>query len=199
MFVKSHTFRPEGRPFRSSHKNRKVEHDNGIFKSILCTMSLETTMYDIDVLIKRASFLTNLFHVNFVLITFHLVCVYLPSVLRIPAKIVYPSLLEAYKHTNVSRAVNKVLQSHERSSLTKHSLPAKTEVWIFYNTSKKNERKTWVKGIVMETHQNYVTCRRNNRGKSMKMAYENIRLVTEGDLTKELQDSIIEDIFESEL
>lgn len=108
------------------------------------------------------------------------------------------SLLEAHKQTAASRAVNKVLRSHLYSCLTSNSLPAGTEVWIFYNTSKQNERTSWVKGTVIEANPHFVECSRHRKGQPMKVAYEDLRLVPRGKLAEEPQSCIHEDIFDNE-
>lgn len=195
-FLKSHNIELEVRPSRSSHKNGKVERNNGIFKTVFIKVAAESKLTDIDILVKRASFITNLLHGNSILSSFQLARGYSPSVLCIPAKVVPSNLLIAYKQTSASRAVNKLLRSHQHLPLTRQCLPAGTDVWIYYNTSKQNERTRWVKGKVVETHQHYVTCRRSMKGQPMKVAYEDIRLAPKGELAAELQAPLVEDIFD---
>lgn len=72
MFLTSHKIELELRPSRSSHKNGKVERNNEIFKLIFNKLANETKVDDIEVMIKRASFLTNLFNGNSILSSFEL-------------------------------------------------------------------------------------------------------------------------------
>lgn len=87
-FLKCHDIELQTRPSRSSHKNCKVERNNGIFKSVFNKNAVESTTTDVDLLVKRASFVTNLFHGNSILSSSQLARGYSPSVICIPARLV---------------------------------------------------------------------------------------------------------------
>lgn len=92
----------------------------------------------------------------------------------------------AYKQASASRAVNELLRIHRHPPLTRQCLPAGTEVWIYYDTPKQNKRTAWVEGKVVEAHEHYFTYRSNVRGQPMKVLYEDLILVPQGELTMKL-------------
>lgn len=192
-FLSAHQVELQCRPSRSSHKNGKVERNNGIFKNILERLSKEKTVANEHLLVKRASFLTNMFHGSSLVSSFQLARGYSPSLLCIPAKIVPVMLIEAYKQTSAARALNKVLRAHNFSTLSENSIDANTDVWIFYKSSKQNEKNEWVKGKVISASKHFAMCKRSEKGVPMKVAYEDLRIVPKGDLAQELQSSVLED------
>lgn len=82
--LKMHEVECRPRPIRSSSKNVKIERNNGVFKGVLSKVAKEKTSISVDVLIWRASFLTNIFHVSSTMSAFQLARGYSPSIFGVP-------------------------------------------------------------------------------------------------------------------
>ena len=193
-FLKSHAIEVKERPSRSSSKNGKVERNNGLFKLILSRIARENTCSPPQTLVARASFLTNLFHGNSTLSSFQLARGYSPSLLGVPAAVVPPDVLAAHKHTVASRALQKVLKSHNNSTHSHQTLKKGSRIWVYYNTSKQNEPVRWIKATVLDSTPFLVRCRRSKKGPPMSVAHEHIRVAPDGELAQELQEGILEDV-----
>ena len=193
-YLEAHGIVVEVKPSRSSHKNGKVERNNGLFKAILGRLSKEATSASAQLLVSRASFMANLFHGSAVLSAFQLARGYSPSILGMAAKAVTPELLEAHKQTVASRAIQKVLRSRRNTLIPPGMLEPGNEIWVYFDTSAANDPARWLKAKVVEVTDNVVKCRRNNKGIPMNVAFEHIRIPPSGELARELQTGILEDM-----
>ena len=87
----------------------------------------------------------------------------------------------------------KVMRS-KVSCLQPHtSFKAGMKVWVFYKTSKQNERPRWVEARRVEAKEHVLKCRRRNKGLPMGVAYEHVRIAPQGELIGELLRSSLED------
>lgn len=67
-------------------------------------------------------------------------------------------------------------------------------VWVFVKASKHNELVDWLQAPVVEYGYHMVKCRRSARGLPITVAYEQIRIASEGDVANEFMRGILEDI-----
>ena len=192
-FLNAHSIELRPRPSRSSAKNGRIERNNGTFKLILSRLSKEHSISSPHTLVARASFLTNMFHGNATLSSFQLARGYSPSILGMPSNDVSQELLDAHIESVAIRAIQKVLRSKVPNVPPYTSFKAGMRVWVFYKTSKQNERPRWVEARVVEAQEHILKCRRHKKGLPMRIAYEHVRIAPEGNLTRELMEKSLED------
>lgn len=192
-FLQTHAITLNARPSRSSHKNGRVERNNGVFKNILARLSKEKTSASGATLIARASFMANLFHGSSTLSAFQLARGYSPSVIGIPSSVVPEYMLEAHIENVANRAVNTILRSRNHVTLRASQLPSGTDVWVFYKSSKQNEPVKWIKASVIEAGTHVVKCRRSQKGPPLTASYEDIRISPKGILAEELMTQSLEE------
>lgn len=184
------------RPSRSSHKIGIVERNNGVFKAVLDEISRKKTTAIPTAIVSRASFLTNLFKGSSVLSSFQLARGYSPSIAGIPSTIVPKKLLDAHIEMMAARAIHKVLKARASNSLPRHALHKGMRIWVFYDTSKQNERKRWIEARVISADDHLVKCRRFKKGPPLNVAYKHIRIASKTEFDKELMESSFEKILE---
>ena len=91
------------------------------------------------------------------------------------------------------RAVQKFMRSKVSCVQPHTSFKAGMKVWVFYKTSKQNERPRWVEARVVEAKEPVLKCRRRKKSLPMGVAYEQVRIAPQGELTRELLQSSLED------
>lgn len=185
-FLNAHNIHLADRPARSSNKNGIVERNNGIFKLVLSKIAKEKTDAHPQTLTARASLLTNLIHGSGVLSAFELAKGYTPSILGIPARHIPEDVMKAHVEISANRALQKVLKSRVPRVVPPSMLHTGREIWVFYKSSQQNIPVGWVSATVVEPRPHYVLCRRSDKGRPMKVAYEHIRIKPSGDLADEL-------------
>lgn len=122
---------------------------------------------------------------------------YAPSVLGIPPSRVTQELLTAHREMSATRALQKLLNSHDNHFLPPSALTEDTNIWVYYRTSAQNEHPRWVKVTAIEALTHFVKCRRLPKGPPMTIAYDYIRLVPQRSLARELQESVLKDVLEN--
>lgn len=106
--------------------------------------------------------MANLFHGNAVMSAFQLARGYAPSVAGVPSSKVPTEMLEAHIQVSATRAVQKALRSNRSKVVQQNALKPGTKVWIFYNSSKQNERVRWIPARVVSAEKHIVMCRRSD-------------------------------------
>lgn len=106
-------------------------------------------------------------------------------------------LLEAHKNAVATRALQRIMRSRNTSPVSQNNLREGELIWIFYNISAHNVPKQWIQATVIEATPFLVKCRRSNRGPPMNIAYEHVHLVPKGELARELQRGILQDMLEN--
>lgn len=192
-FLAGHEITLRPRPSRSSHKNGRVERNNGVFKSVLSRLSKEQTNASPWTLVSRASFMTNLFHGSSILSAFQMARGYTPSVLGIPSTVVSQDLLDAHIETTAIRAIQRTKRAKDNGVEPKSTFNRGDRVWVFYKSSQQNIPVGWIEARVVEAHEHYVKCRRSAKGPPMSIAYEHVRLAPKSELTNELTRYSLED------
>lgn len=144
-------------------------------------------------LVARASFLMNMFHGNSILSAFQLARGYAPSILGITSSVVNAELLEAHIETVATRAIQKAMKYRNNNVIPSNKFNEGDRVWIFYKTSKQNERTRWVEARVISAEQHGLKCRRAAKGPPMMVAYEHVRMAPKGKLAEDLLNKSLED------
>lgn len=104
-FLESHGIRVDKKLSRSSWKNGKIERNNDVFKRLLEKISAEHTSASPQFLVRRASFMTNIFHGSSKLSSFQLVRGFSPSIYGNKASIVTEEMLTAHMQIAATRAL----------------------------------------------------------------------------------------------
>lgn len=78
QFFRTRSIDLQHRPSKSTHKNGRVERNNGVWKEILQRLEKETTTATPKTIVKKASFMTNIFQGNSTLTSFQLARGYSP-------------------------------------------------------------------------------------------------------------------------
>lgn len=185
-FLDQHNVDVLPRPSRSSHKNGRIERNNGVFKLILERVAKADSKASVESVISRASFLTNCIRGSKQLSAFQLVRGYRPSVSGIPARVVSQELIDAYISHEATRALNRLLTARIPTELAASKLSPGTRILVYYKSSKQNERDGWINATVVSTTEHAVICRRSNIGAPMSVAYGDVRLIPDNDLAKRL-------------
>ena len=192
-YLRTHEIQFKARPARRHNKTGIVERKIGVVKSILYKLNDEVSTAAASSIVARAAFLSNLFSGNRLLSSFELARGFSPSIIGIPPSVVPQELLEAHREQVAIRALQRI--AHSRAPAMPHSeiFSPGTPVWVFYRTTKQNEKDGWVEATIVEATEYFVLARRSQRGPPMRVAYEDLRLAPRNKLTKELLSCSLED------
>ena len=193
QFLRVHNIQFMPRPTRRYNKTGIVERKNATVKSILYKLNDELCQATPDTLLKRATFLSNMFSGNQTLSSFELVRGYRPSVVGLPRNIVTQELLDAHKEQVATRKLQRLLNSRNYNSHRPDLFNAGDRVWVFYRTSKQNEAVEWIAATVIAAYTHYLEVRRTARGRPMRVAYEDVRFQPRSPLAIELLSCSLEE------
>lgn len=185
-FLDQHGIKLNARPSRASNKTGPVERNNGVFKMILDRLQKADARPTSEVLIARASFMTNLTRGSRVMNAFQLARGYAPSVVGIPKQIISEELLHAHVERESTRALERLMRAKDPQTLDQTQLPTGTDVFVYHHSSKHCEPNEWIPATVINAEKHIVICRRRNKGPPMKVSYNDVRLMPRGPLTQEL-------------
>lgn len=111
---------------------------------------------------------------------------YAPSIIGKKSTMVTEDLLYAHIETVNTRSLQKAMHSKDNGVEHASSFKKDDLVWVFFKTSKQNERVRWIEEMVLESLPHGVKCRRDKKGPPMTVAYEHFRVARKGDLESEL-------------
>ena len=192
-FLKQHNIVYKPRPARRHNKLGCVERKNRTVKAIIRKLDNEITDADAETIVARAVFLSNLFSGSRKLNSFQLAKGYTPPILGIPSSRVTTELLQAHKEQAATRAMQTLLHSKNPTVLPSNILQPGVPVWVYYETSSKTKKKEWVKASVVNAEQHRVLARRSKKGPPMRVAYEDIRVAPNSQLTQDLMSQTVEE------
>lgn len=192
-FMEAHGITVLPRPSRSSHKNGRIERNNGVFKLIVERVSKADANASPATVVARASFLTNCIRGSKLLSAFQLVRGYRPSVSGIPAKVITTDMINSYISNEATRALNRMMNARMPIELSSHLLTPGLSILVFYKSSKQNEKIGWIPATVVETTEHSVVCSRSEKGPPMNVAYGDVRLLPDNDLARRLANVDAED------
>lgn len=101
-------------------------------------------------------------------------------------------LIEAEKDYMATRGLQRLLKSKNRYNLPPSCLPAGTEVYYYFNTSKCNVPIEWLLCKVITINPYFVT-KLTDKNRKTGIAYKDIRLRPKTKLSQELCDVLMED------
>lgn len=174
-YLTSHEIVFKPRPARRHNKIGIVERKNGTIKTILAKLTDENSTADASTILSRANLLANLFSGNRLLSSFELARGYRPSILGIPSTVVTADLLQAHKEQVAVRTLQRLLHSRAPNVIRPDLFNVGDDVWIYYRTSKQNEKDEWIRATVVKAEEHFLTARRSTRGPPMRVAYEDVR------------------------
>lgn len=194
-FLKSMNVSFEPRPSRRHNKMGIIERKNGTIKRILAKLSKERSNSSDETLLQRAVFISNIFSGNSILSSFQQARGYSPSILGLPQHFVTSDIMDAHKEQVAIRALQRAINTRAPRTIPKSILTAGTSIWVYYDTSAQNEKPKWIPAVVSGAEEHRVECLRKdvNTRRSMHVAYEDIRLAPEGELTKAMMADTLED------
>lgn len=191
-FLRSHDIQFKPRPARRHNKVGIVERKNGTLKEIIQRLDKDISTMSSDAIVARATFLSNMFSGSRLMSSFELARGYSPSILGLPRTDVSQELLDAHKEQVATRALQRLLRSRSHESPIPDMFRPNDLVWVFYKTTKKNEKVGWVKAKVVKAEKHHLLARRSQRGPPMRVAYEDVRLAPQGPLAQELMSCSVE-------
>lgn len=144
-YLSSHDISFKPRPTRGHNKIGFVERKNQTIKSILNKLKMEKSNATASEMVTRATFLSNMYSGSRIFSSFELVGRYQPSVLGIPPLIVPTELLEAHMEQAAARALQRAIYSRTPATPLSDIFKPNDCVWVWYATSKQNERDKWVR------------------------------------------------------
>lgn len=102
-------------------------------------------------------------------------------------------LLNESIETVATRALQKEMHSKDNNVEPESSFKKDDRVWVFFKTSKQNEKVRWIEERVLEALAHEVKCRRTKKGPPMTVAYEHLRVAPKGELANDLFDKSLEE------
>lgn len=112
-------------------------------------------------------------------------------------RIVPQELFEAHIQLVVHLTLTKDLSTPVPELPIQETLPAGTQIWVDYITSKQNERSQWISATVVRAGLHIANGRRSQNGFLLTAAYEHVRLAPSCDRAKEMmRHSLHEVIFQ---
>lgn len=109
-FMDIHDIEVRPRPSRSSHKRRKAERNNGVFKNIVPRLENADMKASAETIVASESFMTNPFHGSKIMSAFRMAKGYSPYIIGIPRRMVKQELLDSHVQREATRAIEKVLR-----------------------------------------------------------------------------------------
>lgn len=141
LYLRTHDIQFKPRPARRHNKTGIVERKIVTVKSILNKLNDEDTEAPVSVVVARAALLSNTFSGSRILSSFELVRGYSPSIASIPDKIISQDLLDAHREQVAIRALQRLLKSRAHNLPSVTMLQPNTPIWVYYRTSKQNEKR----------------------------------------------------------
>lgn len=198
-FLRSHdvTFKP--RPVRRHNKIGIVERKNRTLKSILERLQSDNTAQDDSTILARATFLSNLFAGSSVLSSFELARGYTPSLIGQQQIYVTEELLEAHQQQAAVRALQRALRSRTPSSIPPRCIKPGDRVYFYFYTTSHAQKDEWRPGIVKSVHDHFIIIENDPRkpnARPSKIAYEDVRIRPQSDITSILMSDTVEHFLE---
>lgn len=137
-------------------------------------------------MVDRAAFFSNMFSGNMALSSFQLVRGYSPSVMGIPKTIVTEDILQAHKEQVAARTLQILMNTRAPNALGQDMFKPGDAVWVFYKSTKQDEKVECLLATVVIAEEHFLVAKNAERGRLMRVAYEDVHIAPRSDLTKEL-------------
>lgn len=175
----------KARPSRSSNKVGRIERNNGVFKTVVEKIQKAAGKASARAVLARSSFIAHIIRGNRTM-SFQLEPGYDPSIMGIPRVIVTEDIVQAHVSMEATRAPEKTMRSRKNKNAICMLIKG-SDILFYYKSPKMNEGIEWIKAIVEEAKQHMVICRGSEYGPPMKVAYEDVRLMPQGELSTQLE------------
>lgn len=136
-------------------------------------------------ILSKATFLKNIMFGSKQLSSFELAHGYTPNICDLPKATISTDLINAHLEQVSRRAVHKFIRSKQTSPLNKELLPPRTPVY-YYKREIKGGRWILSKVVTCEDHIVHVEPMSKDKARTVQVAFEDIRLVPDSDILKEL-------------
>ena len=118
---------------------------------------------------------------------------YCPSIVGIPKTVVTLEILNAHEEQLATRTLQRLLNSRAPNVVRRDIFIKDDPVWVFHRSSKRTERKEWLRATVVSAETHFLIARRSHRGPPMRVAYEDVRFAQRSERTAQLLASPLED------
>lgn len=170
-YLSGHNIKVNDRPARSSHKNGRIEGNNGVFKTVFDKMTKEKTKADIELLVARASFVTNIMFGRSTLNAFQLARGYMPGIAGISQSILSQELLDTHTKLTAYKSIQIAYKSRNPRHTKRSMFKAGDTIYVFYKSTNKSVDTQWITATVTEPKTHFIECRRSDKGRPMRVAY----------------------------
>lgn len=170
-----------------------VERNNEIFRTGLKKPDRDSCFTSADLLVSKASFLTNVFHRLQILSSFQLSRGYSLWIMGVLFTYVSEEVHDAHTEIYAKGALEKLLQSRANLNVGGVVLPPGTWIRVYYKTSKQNYPVRWTEALRTKALESMVKCRRSEQGPPITVAYEHVRLAPTRELAHEFLSMRLED------
>lgn len=184
------SFKP--RPVRRHNKVGIAERKHGTLKRVLEKLQFDRTDAEDETILSRATFLSNVFAGSHMLSSFELARGFSPSMLGIPARLVTAELLSAHREQQATRALQRLMHARPIPDAPPPNLTAGNPIFFYYKSSKNNENDEWKSGRILAIERYYAVVQSDKTGRKTKVAYEDIRIKPQSELTRELMADTVE-------
>lgn len=189
-------FKP--RPTLKHNKTGIVERKVKKIKMIVKKLDREVMTSNADMVLSRTVFISNFFSVSRPLSSFQLVRGYHSSIIGLPSRVVSQELLDVHIEQTATRAIQRALRSNSSHFARQFAYRQDDVFFVWYDSSKQNEKDMWIKAKVINVHTHYFEVKRlvnaaENTGPPIRSAYEDVRLAPKSELTQELLERSLEE------
>lgn len=86
----------------------------------------------------------------------------------------------------MTRALERILSAQAPTLVDRTQLMKGRPVLVYYKSSKQNEPSRWQETSVESAEEHMVMCKKSSKGTAMTVTYEDIRLLTDSERTREI-------------
>lgn len=137
--------------------------------------------------------MTNLIFGRSKINSFQLARGYMPSIAGLPSKTLTQDRLEAHIQMTASRAIHKAAKSRMPKNFARSMIKEGDKIYVFYKPTNKSLKTEWITATVFNPKEHFVECKRSQKGRPMRVAYEQVRIVPSNEIAKEILESFLED------
>lgn len=102
-------------------------------------------------------------------------------------------IMDAHIKLCAYRAIQVAIRTQNPTTTPSSMIKEGDEIYVFHKTTNKSVNVDGIAATVIATRENYVECRRSTKGRTMRVAYEHIRLIPSNKLAKAITETYLED------
>lgn len=115
---------------------------------------------------------------------------YTPSVIGLKSSLITQEMSNGHVELMAAGALQKLLMSRTPSRVIPSHIQTDKMFWVYYKTFKQNISIAWVSARTEKATPHYIVCYRSNRGPSMKVTYEHVRIQPIDEHVRKLAQSV---------